>query len=117
MPFSAGTLPPSAALPLLQNEIRACTKCVQAGYLDEARPLTTGDFDAAFMVIGQAPSRTAHVLNTFYRGPAGEKLRSWFVEAGFAYEDFGTQVYLAAITRCFPRSLARIEQRPFAVPK
>jgi uracil-DNA glycosylase len=57
------------------------------------------------MVIGQAPSRTAHVTDTFYRGPAGEKLRSWFVEAGFAEADFGTKVYLAAITKCFPGRL------------
>jgi uracil-DNA glycosylase len=57
------------------------------------------------MVIGQAPSRTAHVTNTFYRGPAGERLRSWFVQAGFREEDFGTSVYLAAITKCFPGRL------------
>jgi len=57
------------------------------------------------MVIGQAPSRTAHVTNTFYRGPAGQKLRTWFVDAGFAEEDFGTRVYLAAITKCFPGRL------------
>ncbi len=89
----------------LQAEIRACTRCAQAGYLDEARPLTEGDPDARFMVIGQAPSRTAHVTATFYRGPAGERLRGWFVEAGFAPGDFGTRVYLAAITKCFPGRL------------
>jgi len=92
-------------LPVLQEQIRACTKCQDAGYIDEARPLTTGDPDARFMVIGQAPSRTAHVLNTFYRGPAGERLQRWFVEAGFKHEEFGTRVYLAAITKCFPGRL------------
>ena len=55
------------------------------------------------MVIGQAPSRTAHVTNTFYRGPAGERLRGWFVQAGFTEEDFGTRVYL--VTKCFPGRL------------
>lgn len=92
-------------LPMLQAQIRACTKCQDAGYIDEARPLTSGDPDARFMVIGQAPSRTAHVLNTFYRGPAGERLQGWFVEAGFKHEEFGTRVYLAAITKCFPGRL------------
>jgi len=92
----------AALLPVLQNEIRACTRCQDAGYIPEARPLTTGESDAPFMVIGQAPSRTAHETHTFYRGPAGEKLRSWFVQAGFSNEDFGTRVYLAAITKCFP---------------
>lgn len=96
---------PRHALPVLQEQIRACTKCQTAGFIDEARPLTVGDWDAPFMVIGQAPSRTAHELRTFYRGPAGEKLQSWFVQAGFAPGDFGTRVYLAAITKCFPGRL------------
>jgi uracil-DNA glycosylase len=93
------------SLNVLQAEIRACTKCQDAGFIPEARPLTTGDAGARFMVIGQAPSRTAHVTHTFYRGPAGERLRGWFVEAGFSVEDFGTSVYLAAITKCFPGRL------------
>lgn len=92
-------------LRLLQAEIRACTRCRDSGYISEARPLTAGDPDARFLVIGQAPSRTAHVTGTFYRGPAGERLRGWFVDAGFAPEEFGTRVYLAAITRCFPGRL------------
>jgi uracil-DNA glycosylase len=90
---------------VLQDEIRSCTRCEEAGYIREARPLTAGDPDAPFLVIGQAPSRTAHETGTFYRGPAGERLRGWFVEAGFAPGDFGTRVYLAAITRCFPGRL------------
>jgi uracil-DNA glycosylase len=93
------------ALPVLQGMIRACTRCKDAGFIPEARPLTVGDADAPFLVIGQAPSRTAHETNTFYRGPAGERLRGWFVEAGFAPEDFGTRVYLAAVTKCFPGRL------------
>lgn len=94
-----------ARLPVLQAEIRGCTRCQDAGFIEEARPLTEGDADAPFMVIGQAPSRTAHVTNTFYRGPAGERLRAWFVQAGFSEADFGTRVYLAAITKCFPGRL------------
>jgi uracil-DNA glycosylase len=57
------------------------------------------------MVIGQAPSRTDHITNDFYCGPAGKRLRDWFVTAGFSEEDFGTRVYLAAITKCFPGRL------------
>jgi uracil-DNA glycosylase len=89
-------------LDVLQAEIRACRKCEEAGYIDEARPLTLGVATARFMVIGQAPSRLDHVNGAFYNGPAGRKLRDWFVEAGFTYEDFGTTVYAAAITKCFP---------------
>lgn len=92
-------------LPVLHAQIRSCRRCEDAGYIPEARPLTLGDADATFFIIGQAPSRTDHNCGAFYNGPAGLKLRSWFVEAGFAPEDFGTRVYSAAITKCFPGRL------------
>ncbi len=105
LPTNAVGITDKPSLPILQGEIRACTRCEDAGHIAEARPLTAGDADAPFMVIGQAPSRTAHETATFYRGPAGERLQGWFVEAGFAPEAFGTRVYLAAITKCFPGRL------------
>jgi uracil-DNA glycosylase len=58
------------------------------------------------MVIGQAPSRTDHESGAFYQGPAGRKLRSWLMEAGFEEGDFGTTIYLAAVTKCFPGRVA-----------
>jgi uracil-DNA glycosylase len=92
-------------LTVLQADIRTCRRCEEAGYIPTARPLTFGEAGARFFVIGQAPSRTDHEQGTFYSGPAGRKLRSWFEEAGFAPEDFGTTVYAAAITKCFPGRL------------
>ena len=92
-------------LQVLQEEIHSCRRCVDAGFLTEARPLTAGDSDARIMVIGQAPSRSDQVSGEFYCGPAGRRLQAWFVEAGFAPEDFGTRVYRAAITKCFPGRL------------
>ncbi|MDX1931693.1 MAG: uracil-DNA glycosylase family protein [Capsulimonadales bacterium] len=87
---------------VLQTEIRQCTRCRDAGFITEARPLTEGTGPAPFLVIGQAPSRTDHETGTFYRGPAGRKFRAWLKEAGFTDEEFGTRLYLAAITKCFP---------------
>lgn len=92
-------------LATLQIEIRACRRCVDAGYLKEARPLTEGATGAPFFLIGQAPSRTDRETGRFYAGPAGRKLRGWLREAGFAEGDFGTRIYAAAITRCFPGRL------------
>lgn len=40
-----------------------------------------------------------------YCGPAGRKLLGWLREAGFSDEDFGTQVYMTALTKCFPGRL------------
>ena len=92
-------------LSALQDEIRACRRCVDAGYLEEAHPLTEGAAGAAFFLIGQAPSRTDQETGRFDAGPAGRKLRGWLREAGFAENDFGTRVYAAAITKCFPGRL------------
>ncbi len=89
-------------LAVLQDEIRACRACQEAGYIEAARPLTRGTADAGFFIIGQAPSRTDHETGGMYHGPAGRKLRSWFVQAGFDEADFGTRIYFAAITKCFP---------------
>jgi uracil-DNA glycosylase len=92
----------SRTLQVLQAEIHVCRKCEIAGYIPEARPLTAGSQSARFMVIGQAPSRTDHLSGQFFVGPAGRRLREWFLEAGFAPEDFGSVIYSAAITKCFP---------------
>ncbi len=105
------------ALPVLQEEIRACRKCEAAGYITEARPLTRGTADTQVFIIGQAPSRTDHESGGMYLGPAGRKLRGWFMQAGFAEADFGTRIYFAAITKCFPgrkpgMSTDRLPSRP-----
>ena len=92
-------------LAVLQAEIRACRRCVSVGLLAEAGPITTGLATARIMIIGQAPSRTDHAVQMAYRGPAGRKLREWFYQAGFTPEAFAEQVYLAAITKCFPGRL------------
>jgi uracil-DNA glycosylase len=72
------------------------------GYIPQANPLTTGIASASVFLIGQAPSRTDHESGEFYSGPAGKKLRGWLLEAGFSESDFGTIIYAAAITKCFP---------------
>jgi uracil-DNA glycosylase len=89
-------------LNILQQEIRSCRKCVEGGFLTEARPLVLGQPGATVFLIGQAPSRTDNESGRFYEGPAGRKLRGWFLEAGFEESDFGTRIYAAAITKCFP---------------
>jgi uracil-DNA glycosylase len=89
-------------LQLLHTQIRACDRCVTAGYIPKANPLVLGTPNAPFFLIGQAPSRTDDITGAFYQGPAGKKLRGWLSEAGFSDDDFGTLLYAAAITKCFP---------------
>lgn len=92
-------------LELLQTRIRDCRRCVDSGHIPAARPLTEGSAGAPFFLVGQAPSRTDHESGRFYEGPAGRRLRGWLREAGFDDADFGTRVYAAALTKCFPGRL------------
>jgi len=86
----------------LQESIRACTRCVDSGHIPGARPLTLGRDGASVLVIGQAPSRLDHETGKFYEGPAGRRLKQWLQDAGFTESDFGTTIYAAALTKCFP---------------
>ncbi len=91
---------------ILHSAISACDKCVVAGYLASASPRSFGNAPADFMVIGQAPSLTdRNSGGALYVGPAGLKLRGWLREAGFSEGDFGTTVYMTALTKCFPGRL------------
>jgi uracil-DNA glycosylase len=103
----------------LHSQIRACDKCVRSGHIAQAGPRVWGTAPADFMVIGQAPSLRDSASEEMYLGPAGLKLRAWLREAGFCDEDFGTAIYMTAITKCFPgrlpcsskdRAPSRVEQ-------
>lgn len=91
----------------LLERVAACRACQLAGYLDEARPITTPPRDARVMVIGQAPGPVTHREGTHFAGPAGKTLAGWFEAAGF--EPGGqhkwpylSSAWLTSLTRCFP---------------
>jgi len=89
----------------LHREILACRACLAAGYMIEPPPLVWGQARAPFMLIGQAPSRTDLLQRHMYSGPAAQKLLSWLRLSGFADDDFGTTLYMTALTKCFPGRL------------
>lgn len=91
------------ALHVLGAEIRACRRCVVAGYLPEAHPVAWGWTGQRAMLIGQAPAARGHLAEIPWSGPGGVKLRSWLREAGLAGDDaLERTFYVSAITRCFP---------------
>jgi uracil-DNA glycosylase len=93
-----------ATLPLLQAEIRACARCVEAGYIAEAHPILFGSERARIMVLGQAPGPTARERPYPYSGASGRTLRGWLAEAGFPEESLydPERFYLTSLTKCFP---------------
>src|SRR5438477_5798382 len=93
----------AAKLKRLHAQIRACTKCVEAGYLEQAAPVVAGDITDRVMIVGQAPGIVELTTRLPFSGRAGAELRRWLARAGIAAEDLP---YRTAITKCFPGKAA-----------
>lgn len=89
-------------LTLVQQEIRACTRCVAAGYLPAANPIFMGHAGQRLMVVGQAPGPRASGTGEPYRGATGKALQAWLARAGFAEGALHRDFYLTSLTKCFP---------------
>src|SRR5204862_229361 len=83
----------------LHARIRACTKCVAAGYLERARPIVAGSIRDRIAIVGQAPGAVALTPGQPFSGRSGAELRRWLAEAGI---DEDHLPYRTAITKCFP---------------
>jgi uracil-DNA glycosylase len=87
------------ALARLHARIRACTKCVAAGYLPSAFPIVAGKASDRVMIVGQAPGAVELTTGLPFSGRAGAELRRWLAQAGI---DEAHVPYRTAITKCFP---------------
>ena len=90
----------------LQGQIFGCARCVRAGYLREARPITRGkgSVDARMLIVGQAPGAAGADHARPFMGAAGRTLSTWLQVAGlppWAHRD-PQLAFVTAITRCFP---------------
>src|SRR5437667_5901972 len=83
----------------LHARIRACTKCVAAGYLERARPIVAGSIRDRIAIVGQAPGAVELTTGQPFSGRSGAELRRWLAEAGI---DEDPLPYRTAITKCFP---------------
>jgi uracil-DNA glycosylase family 4 len=93
----------AVALARLMAEHRACTRCADAGFIPQARPVFSGRFGQRIMLVGQAPGVVEHDITRPFAGRAGRQLVRWMVRAGFADEaDFRNRVYVTSTTTCFP---------------
>jgi uracil-DNA glycosylase family 4 len=92
-----------ATLARLHKDIRACTRCVVAGYLPAAAPVLSGFADNRIMLIGQAPGAVEAVARLPFQGRSRKVLMAWMERAGFASEDQVRRlIYMTSITKCFP---------------
>jgi len=89
-------------LATLQEQMRQCRSCVEAGYPIAARAIFSGGVTARIMIVGQAPGGQEVDLGLPFSGPAGRRLFTWLAQAGFQEKVFRKEQYITAITKCFP---------------
>jgi uracil-DNA glycosylase len=87
----------------LHADIRACTRCVAAGYLDRAFPIVAGKASDRVMIVGQAPGAVELTTGLPFSGRAGAELRRWLARAGI---DEDHLPYRTSMTKCFPGKAA-----------
>jgi uracil-DNA glycosylase len=83
----------------LHARIHACTKCVDAGLLERARPVVAGSARDRIAIVGQAPGTVELTTGQPFSGRSGVELRRWLADAGIDDEHLP---YRTAITKCFP---------------
>jgi len=86
----------------LHARILACTKCADAGYIQQAAPVVAGRVGNSIMLIGQAPGVTEVEARRPFHGRAGRELFRWMASIGITEDEFRRNVYMTAITKCYP---------------
>jgi len=109
----------------LQAEMRACRRCLEAGYEIVPGAVFSGPASARLMLVGQAPGVTEAQVKRPFNASSGTRLFQWLAEAGIDEADFRERNYMTAVTKCYPgkhpsgkgdRKPSRAEQqlcRPF----
>src|SRR5437773_9697915 len=83
----------------LHARIRACTKCVAAGYLEHGRPIVAGSIRDRIAIVGQAPGAGELMTGQPFSGRSGAELRCWVAEPGMEEDHLP---YRTAIATCSP---------------
>jgi uracil-DNA glycosylase family 4 len=89
-------------LTLLQQEMRACRRCLEAGCEIIPGAVFSGQAGARVMVIGQAPGMTEIGAKRPFNAGSGRRLFTWLGAAGWDETDFRARHYMTAVTKCYP---------------
>jgi uracil-DNA glycosylase len=105
--------------------MRACRRCLQAGYEITPGAIFSGPAPAPLMLVGQAPGVTEVQAQRPFNASSGRRLFQWLDGAGLDEDAFRAGYYMTAVTKCYPgkhpagkgdRKPSRAEQvlcRPF----
>ena len=86
----------------VQEKMRACRRCLEAGFEITPGAVFTGRASAEVMVIGQAPGVTEVAARRPFNASSGRRLFQWLAEAGWEEAGFRERHYMTAVTKCFP---------------
>jgi uracil-DNA glycosylase len=86
----------------LQAEMRACRRCLEAGFDVAVGAVFSGPAPARLMLVGQAPGVTEAQVKRPFNASAGLRLFRWLADAGLDESEFRSSYYMSAVTKCYP---------------
>jgi uracil-DNA glycosylase len=86
----------------LWAEMRACRKCLEAGYEITPGAVFSGPAPTPLMLVGQAPGVTEAQVKRPFNASSGTRLFQWLAEAGLKEDHFRKSFYMTAVTKCYP---------------
>lgn len=87
---------------LLDAHREAMLGCRACGHHRDVVPIASDARKPRAMIVGQAPGITEAGGGQPFAGQAGRTLFRWFERAGFDERTIRDEVYIAALTRCYP---------------
>lgn len=94
--------PRSALARRLEDHREALSACRRCDPTAEVQPIVSIARRPRAMLVGQAPGQVERTGGRPFSGRAGRTLFDWLASVGVAEDAFRDQVYIAAITRCYP---------------
>jgi uracil-DNA glycosylase len=82
--------------------MRACRRCLEAGFSIAPGAVFSGHAAARVMVVGQAPGVTEVEAGRPFNASSGRRLFHWLERAGWEEDAFRATQYLTAVTKCYP---------------
>jgi len=86
----------------LHDEMRACRRCLVAGFSITPGAIFSGPTSARVMIVGQAPGVTEVQAQRPFNASSGRRLFQWLAKAGWDEDNFRATQYMTAITKCYP---------------
>lgn len=86
----------------LHTRMRACRRCLEAGYQITPPAVFSGGDSARIMTIGQAPGITEVQAGRPFNAGSGKRLFAWLAEAGIEETWFRRTQYMTSVTKCYP---------------